>query len=156
MPQYPRNNAVRYPGTRILRSGRIFERVNTRRSVWRDDFGVNARCAAPLVLPESGFRLALGSELTIQPLSHCIGIVVGTQTQNPTPRVLDHATRFEHDFLHHRLHAPSLGRMVQWRVLANQRLLANEAQDVHRNSRQGTNQKMGAKLATGQTLQIHI
>lgn len=41
--------------------------------------------------------LALRGELSVQPFKHGVGTVIGTQPQNPAPRVFDHAPGLEHD-----------------------------------------------------------
>ena len=50
--------------------------------------------------------------------------------------------------------------MAQWCVFANQRVLANQTQDVHRHRSQSAADQevgvVGVKLATGQALQIHV
>ena len=84
-------------------------------------------------------------ELPVQAIKHGVGTVVGTQAQNPAPRMFDHAPRLEHDFLHHRLHAPPLGRVAQWRVFAGERVLTNQAQYVHGQRGQGADQVVGGK-----------
>ena len=112
-----------YPGTQVLRSGVISGRDTSRPNVQRRYFGYAQRRAAPMELPESGFRRALGIELTVQPLKNGMGTFIGTQAQGPTPGMLDHAPRLEHDLLHHRLHTPPLGRMAQGCVLADECVL---------------------------------
>ena len=103
-----------------------------------------------------GAGFVLRCELPVQTLKHAVGTVIGPQPQNPATRMFDHAPGFEHDLLHHRLHAPPLGRMAQWRVFANERILANQAQDVHRHRSQSADQEVGVEFATGQALQIHV
>jgi hypothetical protein len=41
-------------------------------------------------------------------------------------------------------------------VFANERVLSNQAQDVHRHRSLCADQDVGVKLATGQTLQVHV
>lgn len=114
-------------------------------------------CAAAQRGPTLGrTSFALRDELFVQPLKHGVGTVIGTQSQDTAPRMLDHAPGLEHDLLHHRLHAPTLGCMAQWSVFANERVLPIKAQDVHRHRGQGADQEVGVKLATGQPLQVHV
>ena len=54
-----------YPGTQVLRSGVISGRDNVSPNVQRRYFGCAQRRAAPMELPESGFRSELGIELTV-------------------------------------------------------------------------------------------
>ena len=82
-----------------------------------------ARVVPPSGPALGGAGLALRGELPVQAIKHGVGTVVGTQSQNPASRMFDHAPSLEHDLLHHRLHAPPLGRMAQWRVFANERIL---------------------------------
>ena len=118
-----------YPGMQVLRSGVISGRDTSRPNVQRRYFGYAQRRAAPMELPESGLRRALGIELTVQTLKHGMGTVIGTQPQNPAPGVFDHAPGLEHDLLHHCLHTPPLGRMAQGCVFADECVLTKQAQD---------------------------
>ena len=66
-----------YPGTQVLRSGVISGRDTSRPNVQRRYFGYAQRRAAPMELPESGFRRALGIELTVHlnergKVHHCV------------------------------------------------------------------------------------
>ena len=157
MPQTPQTAGCAYPRTRFWRAVAILGRATTCRQLRRGDFEEILACGVPQpgpTLSRAGF--ALWGELPVQPLEHGVGTVVGTQPQDPAPGVFDHAPSLEHEFLHHRLHAPPLGRMAHWRVFANQRILANQAQDVHRHRSQRAYQEVGVKLAAGQTLQVHV
>lgn len=60
------------------------------------------------------------------------------------------------DFLHHRLEPTALGRMPRWRVFAQQRVLADQAQAVVGQHRQTEHGIVGVELARGQTLQVEI
>jgi hypothetical protein len=86
----------------------------------RRGFEMLARFVPPSGSTLGRASLALGGELFIQTFEHGVGAVIGTQAQNPASGVFDHATRLEHDFLHHRLHAPpALGRMAHCRLDAS-------------------------------------
>jgi hypothetical protein len=86
--------------------------------------------------------LAQRRELSVQTFKHRERAVIGTQSQDPAPHVFDHA--------------PPFGRMKQWHVFANQRILTYQAQGVHRHRSQSADQEVGVKLAAGQTLRVHI
>ncbi len=156
MHQIPQNAALVYPVTRVLLLRLIDGRATSCLFMRRCGFEMLAYVllTASQALGRAGF--ALMGELFVQSLEHDVVTVIGTQPQNPATGVLDHASSLEHDLLHHRLHAPALGCMAQGCVFADERILANQTQVVHRHRRHGANQKVGVKLATGQTLQIHV
>ena len=122
MLQIPHISRRVYPGTQFWRSGRISGRATSRPHVRRSGFEVSACCVQPSGAALGRAGVTLRGELSVQTLKHGVGTVIGTEPQDPAPGVFDHAPRLEHDFLHHRLHAPSLGRMAQWRVFANERV----------------------------------
>ena len=156
MLQNPQTIKCAYPPSPFLWAEQIFGRDTSRLPVQRSGFEWLACFLSPSVpaLGRAGFTLR--GELRVQPLKHGVRTVIGAQAQHPTPRMLDHAPGLEHDFLHHRFHAPAFGCMAQWCVFANQRVLANQTQDVHRHRSQSADQEVGVKLATGQALQIHV
>jgi hypothetical protein len=156
MPQFPQANTGVYRGTQFWRSGSISGRATSRLHVRRSGFEVLVCFVPPLGQAIGRAGLVLGGGLYVQPLKHGVGTYIGTQSQNPTPGVFDHAPSLEHNLLHHRLHAPALGRKAQWRVFANERNLTIQAQDVDRHRSQGADQEVGIKLAAGQTRQIHV
>ena len=96
MPQISQVSACVYPGTPFWRAGLISGRVNSRLHVRRSDFEVLACCVPPSVPALRRAGLALRGELSVQPLKHGVGTVIGTQPQNPAPGVFDHAPGLEH------------------------------------------------------------
>lgn len=86
--------------------------------------------------------------------------IIGPQAQHPTPGVAHHAGGLVDHLLHHRLDAPPLGLVAHRRILAMQRMLTDQAQQVHRHSRRPlqlrADQIVGAELARGQSLQTHV
>jgi hypothetical protein len=156
MLQIPHISRRVYPGTQFWRSGRISGRATSRPHVRRSGFEVSPCCVQPSGAALGRAGVTLRGELSVQTLKHGVGTVIGTEPQDPAPGVFDHAPSLEHDFLHHRLHAPSLGRMAQWRVFANERILTNQAQDVHCQRSHCTDRGVGVKLTAGQTLQVHV
>ena len=51
------------------------------------------------------------AESAVMALKHRIATVTVSQTKKPTPGMLDHSGRLEHQLLHHRLDAPALGNI---------------------------------------------
>ena len=115
MPQISQTAGRAYPRTPLWRVGPISGRASAHRQVRRSGFEWEACSAAPSGPVLVGAGLALRGELSIQPLKHGVGTVIGAQPQDPAPRMFDHAPSLEHDLLHHRLHASALGRMAAWR-----------------------------------------
>ena len=73
MLQNRQSTELVYSSTQVLRSGVISGSDKSRRNVQRRYFGYAQRRAAPMELPESEFRRALGIELTVQTLKHGVG-----------------------------------------------------------------------------------
>ena len=67
-----------------------------------------------------------------------------------------HASGLEHKFLHDRFDAPAFCRMAHGRVGAAQRMLTNQAQQIHGHRGQLANQIVGVELGRGQALKIHV
>ena len=87
---------------------------------------------------------------------HGKGTVVLTQTQHPASGMAKHASGLEHQFLHNRFDAPAFCRMAHGRVGSVQRMLANQAQQVHGHRGELADQVVGVELARGQALKIHV
>ncbi len=90
------------------------------------------------------------------PVKHRKATVVRAQAEHPTPSMADHAGGFEHHLVQHRLDTPALGRVAHGRIGLVQGVLSNQAQQVHGDRTEPTDQIIGVKLATGQALQVHI
>ena len=93
--------------------------------------------------------LSASVEPSVVAFKHRKAAVVGAQTQHP-------ARGLEHHLLQHRLDAPALGAVTQRPVRLIERVLANQAQQVHRHCSERAHQVVGIKLARGQPLQIHV
>ena len=107
-----------------------------------------ALATAPPTLPSA--------ESAVMALKHGIATVTLSQTKKPAPGVLDHSCGLEHQILHHRLDAPTLGKMAHRRIRLVQSVLPNQTQQVHRHCGQLAHQVVGVKFARRQTLQILI
>jgi len=149
MPQIPQTIICTYPRTPLWRWRSVFRRAVSGSNMCQVVFAVVARADLRLRSTLGRAGLALRRELSIQPLKHGVGTVIGTEPQYPAPRVFDHASSLEHDLLHHRLHASALGRMAQWCVFASERVLTNQAQDVHRHSAKAQTRKLVSNLPLG-------
>lgn len=156
MPQISQATVCVYPGTSFWRLRSICGRATLRRPARRCDYLLKG-CAGALYSPVLGWAgLGLRGELFVQTFKQGVGIVIGTQSQNPAPGVFDQAPGLEYDLLHRRLLAAALGSMAHWCVFAEERILTNQTQDVHCHSSHCAAQKVGDKLATEQALQIHV
>ena len=130
MLQNSRTSKCAYPRTPFWRAGPIPGRTTAWGHLRQRAFQTLACCVPPgPVLGRAGF--VRRAELFVQTLKHGVGTVIGAQPQNPAPGVFDNAPGLEHDLLHHRLHAPPLGRMAQGCVFADECVLTNQAQDVY-------------------------
>lgn len=98
--------------------------------------------------------LSMGVQLLERTLKYWLRTVVRTQPQQPSPCVLDYTPDLQHQLLQHRLPAPALGRVANWRIFANEPVLPHQAQDIH-DRRQRTHHIAGPKLTTGQALLVH-
>src|SRR3990167_1200530 len=106
MPQIARTNACVCPRTQFWRARAVSGRAVSRTKVRKVVFAMVAR-ADPRSGPAlGGAGLALRGELPVQPLKHGVGTVIGTQPQDPAPRVVDHAASPEHDLPHPPLSSP--------------------------------------------------
>lgn len=89
-------------------------------------------------------------------LKHRKGPVVGPQAQHPLAGMVHHAGGLEHQLLYHRADATALRAVAHRCIGPVQRVLANQAQQVHRHGRQRAHHVVGVELARGQPGQIHV
>lgn len=102
-------------------------------------------------------RLAAGSEeFSVQPLEGLGRAIIGAQSEDDAPAMLDEAPGAVDEFLHHGLDAPALGRMAYRRIGPQQSGLSHQAKNVHGQRRELAHQVIGIELARGQPLQIEV
>jgi hypothetical protein len=95
-------------------------------------------------------------ELAPVTLKHRKRTVIGPQAQHPLAGMVDHASGLEHQLLHHRANSSSLRCVTHRRIGLMQRVLAHQAQQVHRHRRQCAHQIVRVELARGQPGEIHV
>ncbi len=150
MPQNPQISRRVYPGTLFWRGRQISGRAISRLHVRRGGFQVLACCVPPLDPALGRAWLTFRGGLPIQANIDGVRAVISTHPKNPAARMFDHALSLEHDLLHHCLHAPPLCRMAQFRIFANERVLANQAQDAKQAEERLQN------VAVGNTVDIYL
>ena len=154
MLQNPRTSKCVYHRTPFWRAGPTAGRTTSYRHLRQRVFQTLA-CSVPPSpeLGRAGFKRR--AELFVQTLKHGVGTLIGTQAQNPAPSVFDHAPGLEHDLLYHRLHAPSLGRMAQGCVFANECVLTNQAQNVYALVSASDGYFLGARVIHHKGVPVH-
>ena len=135
-------------------------------AVWHPVVATGARLPAPnpafcaireFAEPDLTQQAALGRlHLAKGTLKHRKARVRARYAQRPAPSVADDARSLVHQLLHHRLDAPAQCHLAHWAVALVQRVLAHDAQQVHRHRRQRAHQVVGGKLARGQAIEIHV
>lgn len=95
-------------------------------------------------------------ELGVQPHEHRGRAVMGPEPEHHLPAMLDQPACPVDQLLHHRLDAPSLGRVAHRCVRPEQSALAHQAQDVHRQRREPAHQRVGVELARGQPGEVQV
>ena len=82
-----------------------------------------------------GVASLFSAQLSVMALKHRKGWVALTQTQYPTPGMRNHTSGLEHQLLHHRLDATTLGLVAQRCIGLVEGVLSNQAQQIHRHRR---------------------
>ena len=101
-------------------------------------------------------RRAGGEQLAVHPCEGFGCSVVRAQPQDQAAPRCDESPGSVDQFLNHRLQAPSLGRMTNRPVVAQQPALPDQAKDVHGQTRELANQVIGVELARRKPLQIEV
>ena len=156
MPQISQTIICEYPCAPLWRGRSVFGRAVPDLDISQIAFAVVARADLNWKSALGCAGLARRGELIVQPLKHRESTVVGTQFQYPVACMFDLTTSLEYDLLYHCLHASAHGRIAQWCVFANERVLTNQAQDVRCHRCQSADQKVGVNLADWQALQVHF
>ena len=85
----------------------------------------------------------------MMPLEHREGRAAFAQPQGEAPSMLNHPGRDADDLLHHRADSPPFGGVAHRAVRADQGRLADGAQEVEGQHRQGQHQIVGGDLPDG-------